>query len=238
MKKILVIMVICILILTGCGKNEKTRNTNNDASLFKKEYEKLNGKKIKDHEIRKVTISKKNPIIYKSADEIVEMIDNKETFIVYFGFAECPWCRSMIENMLSVSKDLNIKTIYYVDVENIRDKKELNPDSLIEEKEGIITVEEGSAGYMDLLNRLDKVLEKYILTDDDGNEFDTDEKRIFAPNVITIVDGKAVSLTTGIPDELDDPYMKLTDKINDKSKKMLKKTMSEINSNVCTKESC
>lgn len=236
MKKILVILIICILVLTGCSSKEEKKSTNNDASLFKKEYEKLNGKKIKDHVIRKVTIPKNNPIIYKSADEIVEMIDNKETFVVYFGFSKCPWCRSMIENLISVSNDLKITSIYYVDVENIRDKKELNTDS--EADDNIITTEEGSAGYMDLLNRLDNVLEKYILTDEDGREYDTEEKRIYAPNVISVVDGKAVSLTTGISDKLSDPYMKLTDKIIEDSKKMLKKILSELNSNVCVKDGC
>ena len=71
-------------------------------------------------------------------------------------------------NGFIVSSPKAVKEIINAEIEK-REKPNYDGVTLKEMCElGIITVEEGSAGYMDLLNRLDKVLDKYILTDDDG----------------------------------------------------------------------
>lgn len=203
MKKItiLALTLVVLFTLTGCT------NKDTDAYKFKEEYEKINNQKSKSGKmIRPLKISEDNPFVYSTCKEIVEKIENKESFIVYFGFNDCPWCRSIITQLIKASKDKKVDKIYYVDVKEIRDVKDFD------ESGNIITTKEGDESYMKLLELLDNVLSDYELTKDD-EKISTNEKRIYAPNVVAISDGKALQLETGISDKLTDPYGRLTDEI-------------------------
>ena len=232
MKKYISIILVLVLslLVVGCS-NEKT-----DVMKFKEEYESVNNK-VNEHtkkENRELNIPKNNPIVYATAEDIVKRIDNKETFIVYFGFAECPWCRSVIEQLLKVAEEKKVEKIYYVDVLNIRDVREIAEDGTI------TTTTEGSKGYMDLLTRLDSVLADYTLTDENEEEVSAEEKRIYAPNVVAISRGEAIQLETGISPKLTDPYSKLTDNIKKYAYnkfKCLVKCLEE-DSATCQKNSC
>ena len=232
MKKYISIILVLVLslLVVGCS-NEKT-----DAMKFKEEYESVNNK-VNEHtkkENRELNIPKNNPIVYATAEDIVKRIDNKETFIVYFGCAECPWCRSVIEQLLKVAEEKKVEKIYYVDVLNIRDVREIAEDGTI------TTTTEGSKGYMDLLTRLDSVLADYTLTDENEEEVSAEEKRIYAPNVVAISRGEAIQLETGISPKLTDPYSKLTDNIKKYAYnkfKCLVKCLEE-DSATCQKNSC
>lgn len=209
MKKIIIFIVIFTLLL-GCSNNDKKEV---DAIKFKKEYESLNNEETSygNNAYRELDIDEENPFIYKSAKDIVKMIDNKETFVVYFGFSSCPWCRSVIENLINVSSDLGIDYIYYVDVLEIRDTLKLDDNN------EIITSKEGTDDYYKLLEKLDNVLDDYTLTTKDGKEVNTNEKRIYAPNIISVVDGVPTKMTTGISDLQTDAYMELTEEMIDES---------------------
>ena len=74
-----------------------------------------------------------------------------------------------------------------------------------------MTSKKGSDAYYELLELLNSVLEEYTLENKDGEEVNTNEKRIFAPNVVSVVKGEAKELETGIINELTDPYMEITD---------------------------
>lgn len=234
MKKKLIIIIVLVLALgTIFGviytKDKKLKET--DAYKFKQEYESLNGQKNDSgKKYRTLNISKDNRIKYSTAKEIVSKIDHNESFVVYFGFAKCPWCRSMVENLLDLA-DEKSTDIYYVDVLDIRDTLEVKNGKVEKTKEG-------SKYYMELLDRLDEVLSDYSLTDEDGKSYDTNEKRIYAPNVVAIVNGYPEKLTEGISEELKDPYGKITDKMKKESKEQLQcifKCMEK--AGICTKES-
>lgn len=217
MKKILIIIII-MFTLVGCSNKEEVIT---DAIKFKNEYEELNDKKTNygDYYYRNLDIDSDNPIIYKSANEVLNMIDNKESFAIYFGFADCPWCRSVVETMISVSEELNISNIYYVNVKEIRDTLRLDDNN------EVITSKEGTADYYKLLDKLSNVLDDYTLTSKDGNEVNTNTKRIYAPNIVAIVDGVATKLTTGISDKQIDAYMELDEEIRQESYDMIKCTL-------------
>ena len=204
-----VIALIALLIITGCSyEKEKIES---DASKFKKEYESINGDTIKgtEYTVRTLDIPKDNPFVYATANDIITKMDNGETFVVYFGFANCPWCRSVIPTLIKVADELDLETIYYVDVKDIRDVLEVNKDG------EVVVSKEGSEGYIGLLARLDDVLEDYTLTYK-GKEIDTKEKRIYAPNVVSVVNGEAKELETGISDKQEDPFGELSeDMINE-----------------------
>ena len=232
-KKIILSILVISLLVTGCF-NKKV-NTQTDGYKFAEEYTSINGVEGKNgKKNRELTISDKNPFVYKTAEELVEAIDNKETFIVYFGFSTCPWCRSILEQFIKVLDDKKIKRVYYVDIYDIRDVKELDADLKV------ITTKEGTKGYMELLKRLDNVLDEYTLSTEDDGKIDTGEKRIYAPNIVAVSKGKALQLETGISDDLTDPYGELTDDIKNYAYNKFKCLIDclEEDSNTCQKNAC
>lgn len=203
-------LLLIVILLSACTNKTLTAKEK-DALKFKEEYESLNGKSSNNRKYREVSISEDNPMRYKSAGDIVKMMEDKKSFIVYFGFDSCPWCRSVLPTLLEVAKDLEVDTIYYVDVKEIRDVLKIG------ENDEVITEKKGDEAYYQLLEKLDPVLENYILTGEDEKEIDTKEKRIYAPSVVSVVEGTAVELETGISEEQTDGYMKLTEKMKEET---------------------
>ena len=207
-------ILIGLFIITGCSNNK-------DSLKFKEEYESLNGTKTSysDSNYRSVNISKRNPFVYSTADDILNMINNKETFYVYFGSSYCPWCRSVVEEAINSSIDNKIDKIYYVDIwdgfhnEILRDTYEIDSEGNIKKTKN------GTETYYKLLKKFDNVLEDYTLTDDSSREVNVGEKRIFAPNFIYVENGKAKRSTTGISDKQSSSGDKLSkDILRDESK--------------------
>lgn len=224
MKRIICVLLIALIgiAITGCKESDSVK--------FKKEYESLNNQKLEgtDYKYPSLSITKDNRMIYKSDTEIIDVIKN-ETAVIYFGFNSCPWCRSMVENLIKVTDTLNIKNVYYVDIKDIRDILELD------ENGNIVRVKNGTVAYNELLSLLDEHLEYYTITDKDGNEIETKEKRIYAPNVIVVKDGKVLGLTTGVSDSLENPFEELDETVKKESYDMLYNLISKIkSSNVCT----
>jgi hypothetical protein len=90
-----------------------------------------------------------------------------------------------------------------VDIKDIRDNYIIENNKLVRDKEG-------TKEYYRLLKKLKKVLDDYTITDEDGNKVETGEKRIYAPNIVSIIDGKVDSIITGISPLQTDAYMDLT----------------------------
>ena len=223
MKKLFlsIFLILSLFMITACGKEEKEVK-NVDASKFKEEYESINGKENDSGKIyRTLNIKEDNPFVYKEAKDIVDAINNKESFVVYFGFKTCPWCRSIVETLIEVASELGIDEVYYVDVLDIRDTLEVNS------KGKVVTSKEGSEDYLKLIDLLDNVLADYSLTNSKGKNVDTKEKRIYAPNIVVVNDGVGVKLTTAISDKLTDSYMELTDEILKDCHDMLYDTLKE-----------
>lgn len=235
MKKIISLILVMLLVVTvsGCGKEETKLS---DAKKFKEEYESINNTtREKDgKKIRNLSIPEDNPMVYKTAEKISAMLDKKESFFVYFGFKDCPWCRSVVEELINVAKDKSIGKIYYVDVKEIRDIKEINEEGKIE------TTKEGTKGYYELIDKLSNVLEDYTLYDKDENEVSANEKRIYAPNVVAVSKGKALELATGESDGLEDPYQELTADMRKSTYKKFECLIDclEKESKTCKKNSC
>ena len=177
--KLFMIIVTVLAAVVLVLNIQKVITNNTDNIKLKEEYENLNGKKNdQGKKYREIIIDSKNKIVYKTTEEVLELIDKKKSFVLYFGFDTCPWCRSVVPTLASISKELNQK-VYYIDVKDIRDTYELDDDNKPK------LVKKGSKDYSKLLEKLEPVLEDYTLTDSDNNEIEVGEKRIYAPSIIS-----------------------------------------------------
>lgn len=221
MKIKIILLLVISFFLVGCSSKDNIK--------FKEEYESLNGKITNNNNYYSVlNINKKNNIKYKTDSEMVDIIKNsKENAVIYFGFATCPWCRTMVENLIDVTNALNIKNVYYVDIYDIRNSLS------VADNNQIITTQMGSVSYYELVDLLKDYLDDYTITDKDNSIINTNTKRIYAPNVVAISNGKVVGLVDGISDSIINPYSAITDEIKKESYDELNNLISKISSNVC-----
>ena len=225
----IIVTVLAAIVLVLNIQKVISNNSQTDDIKFKEEYEKLNGKKNdQGKKYREITIDSKNKMVYKTTEEVLDLIDKKKSFVLYFGFDTCPWCRSVVPTLASISKELN-QEVYYIDVKDTRDTFELDDDNKPK------LVKKGSKDYSKLLEKLESVLEDYTLTDTDNNEIKVGEKRIYAPSIVSVIDGKAKELTTGISDKQTDGYMKLTKEMEKDTYNKIKKVLKQVSdkNNTC-----
>lgn len=218
------------------AENDIPITTVTDAYKFKNEYESVNNNDLGNgKKVRELTIADNNPFVYKTPEELVKMVEEDKTFVVYFGFNTCPWCRSVIISLIDSALENGIKKVYYVDVKDIRDTYELNDNN------EAIRTKEGTDAYYRLLELLNPVLNdytplKYETKKGKTKEVKIDEKRIYAPNVVVVKNGEAISMESGIVEELADPYMDLDDGIKCKIKEQFNCMFEKLNtdSNTCS----
>jgi len=201
------IIVIGILILKT---NDTISISDGDGALFVSEYESLNNELVDgEKKYPKVNITFKD-IKYINVDELLTKLTKGSgmdgTFAVYIGYAECIYCRSAIQVLVDTARESKIDKIYYLDISEIWDIKEINFNG------DVIVKQEANPRYWDLVNRLgDEFFEDYILYDKDGNEINMKEKRIISPLVLFVVDGYVISYNAGTLFSQTDPYTPLDD---------------------------
>lgn len=84
--------------------------------------------------------------------------------IVYLGFPECPWCQAYVPYLNDVAKEVGISKIYYYNILNDRKEETDNYKKILE------------------------LLGEYVEYNDEGN------KRIYAPTVIFVDNGKILGM--------------------------------------------
>ena len=132
-----------------------------------------------------LTISKQNPILYISSDEVLKLLDSG-TGIIYIGSPKSFGCREMIPILMSVSAELGVDEVYYFDATSIRDKKERNSET-----NEIETITEGTEEYYDIVSCLEEYLPAYKELEDETI------KRLYFPTVVAVKNGKIMSSHTG-----------------------------------------
>ena len=215
MKKYFLLLLVVLMVgIVGCD-NKKA------ALEFKNDYESVNGVANKSGKVhRSVTIDENNKFEEVTAKELLEKINNQETFYVYFGSKLCPWCRSTIEMADKISRENGIDKIYYVDIWDDEGKEILRDKYILNDKNELVLDIKGASEYQKFLEVFDNVLTEYNLTDKDGNKVSTGEKRIHAPNYIYVNKGKAIRLTEGISSLQKDSREELTDEMLEEEKQL------------------
>ena len=203
----------------GCEVVFGSDNSITKATSFKDSYEYYNGKENEMGKIhRTITIPEENPFVESDLEELIAKLKLGETFYVYFGDQLCPWCRAVIEQATLSATENEIETIYYIDVWD-EEGNELFRDKYQAEHNEAVLILEGSDEYKYIISEFKDILDDYTLKDDNDNEI-VIGKRIYAPNFIKVVDGKAVKLVDGIPEGLEDPRAELTPEMLKKEKEI------------------
>lgn len=223
MKKVLLslLIVVALFLTTGCNKET-------DALKFKEEYESLNDTFIEGTKYKypSVEILEDNAIKYVTSEELLKVLD-EGTGAVYFGYPNCPWCRSAVPTLIEAADEVGLENIYYLNVKDERDEIKAKEDGTLE------VVKEGTEGYKKLLKRLDSVLLDYTLTDMHGNEVSANEKRIYVPLVVFIKDGEIVGYHLDTVTSQKNPF----EPLNEEQKNELMDTyinlMHKVLSDVC-----
>ena len=184
----IIVLILCYIAFNW--KSEKVKDETpsytitNDSLKFKKEFEANNDKK------NKVNISIKNysTVTYSSYEEIFKKLESDESYILFFASSTDENSRIMASVL--VDKALTLKEdIYYLDISNDMDTKELTKDGKIK------TIKKGSDNYYELVKKLYGYLPAYKELNDDT------VKRIYLPAVVFIQKGK-IKKVVNIPVEI------------------------------------
>ena len=197
------------MLITGC------RNT--DSIMFKKEYESLNS----NIEYTEVEIPSDNPFVYITDEKLVEKLEKKEDMVVLFGYSKSNDTRNILNNLLKASSNLNIETIYYLDILNIRNELETN------ENNEVVTTKEGSIYYTKMLELLGDTAEDYIIN---GEIVGT---RIYAPSILVVKNKNIEGIING------KSYQESVEEREKESYNMIYEHLKKYNNNTCdVNEAC
>ena len=120
MMSLLIVISTMVLVLIFMKTDKPKLDYTEDEISFKDEYEKLNGTELSsDYILKTVNIDSDNNVKYINDKEIVDKLKNG-TNVIYFGWADCNWCRSIVPVLIDVIKAENVKTLYYYDFKNLR----------------------------------------------------------------------------------------------------------------------
>lgn len=232
----LLMILVPVLCFVGAIIAFINLDKNEDAIKFKEEYESLNGEiAYQDTTYSSLNISKNNPIKYSNYDELIDVINNKSG-IIYLGFPDCPWCRSAIPVLLDAANNNNINTIYYLNIKNERDSFIVVDDKLIYDVDENNKEIKGTKGYFKLMDVLDEHLTEYIISFED-KEYDTNEKRIYAPSVIFVKNGEVLGIHVSTVESHINPFDKLTNKQYEELYGIYEDYILEMKNNTCFKGS-
>lgn len=228
-KETIVIITIPILCaIAAILAYVKLINTNVDAAKFIEEYEIVN----ENEGAIKLEIAKDNPIKYADYDKLLEIINNG-TGIIYLGFPTCPWCRNAIPVLFDAAKQNNVETIYYMNILEERDSYVVADGELVFATDEDGNEKNGTEGYFDLLKALDEHLTDYVVKFE-GKEYETGEKRIYAPSVIFVRDGKVLGVHVSTVDSHEDPRKPLTDEQYEELYGIYEDYILEVKSGTCS----
>ncbi len=226
MKKFVVLLGIfcCLFLFDGCNLTKEEKPTV-DEQKFKTEYESLNGQKNSSgKEYKSVSIPSKNYVTYINEEKVLEILKTG-TGVIYFGYPECPWCRTALPVLLEAMEAKNYQQLYYFNALSIRDKKELKEDGTIE------TTQEGTKEYYEILDALGKYVDTYEGLNDNNI------KRLYFPTVVFVKDGQIIGTHTSTIDSQEDPYLALSSDQKNELLKIYENYFSELANNMCD-EAC
>ena len=105
MKKVVVVIAIfSLLLINGCSIKRTEELT--DAEKFANEY----------------SISQKNPFHYATIDEVLELVEDNKSGILFLGNSDSEWSAFCVKILNKVLNDKKVDFVYYFNPETVKDK--------------------------------------------------------------------------------------------------------------------
>ena len=190
MLKAMFMLMAVTLILAGCVSSGSgstvisgsDSETISDALAFKLEHEELNGVPNPNNPeliFKDMYIPENNPFRYAELYEIVQLLENNGTGVVYLGFPICPWCRSFVPVLTNTAIEYGVREILYRNI--------LEDRNILELEDGVIyETRAGHPEYYRLLELLGDLAPAYTGLEDDSF------RRVFVPALLFIKDGEVI----------------------------------------------
>lgn len=197
MRRLTAIILALALALALGGAAEEL----SDEARFKIDNEILNGQMALDgeHFYREIAIPEDNNVVYVELNELLEILESG-TGAIYFGFPECPWCRTLMPVLFEAMQTTGYDgDIYYCNCPEQRDAMRLN------EAGEIVTISEGSADYYKLLEMLHDYIGPYAGLGDESI------KRLYFPTTVFLKDGQPLYVHLVTVDSQESGYDELTE---------------------------
>ena len=194
-----VLLFFAAVLIPLSGRAAASGEPEDPADLWKAAYEALNGETNKDGKAYpEVLFPHDFPVLLPENEEILELFSSG-TGILYFGFPECPWCRTLLPVLSEVMAGYPGVPLYAWDLREDRD------EYVLEETGEIRLVREGTDLYRNLLSVLDGYLGAYRGLGDDTI------KRIYMPTLVFLEDGEIKTVHIGTVDGQESGYDPLTE---------------------------
>ena len=173
-----------------------------DALRFKEEYELINGQMnlSGSHEYKTIEIPEENPFVYAEMEDI-ERLFTEGTGVLYLGFPECPWCRTLIPVLVEAVQENGFDgDIFYYNALPDRDVRSLD------ENGEVVVEQEGTETYYRLLELLGDHIGPYEGLDDPSI------KRIYFPTTVFVKDGEILYVHIDTVESQTDGYEPLDER--------------------------
>ena len=228
MKKKVIIVISALIVILVMGLFlilMKTDNSNikytEQEIKFKNEYETLNGTDYGKSILKTIDIDNDNNVEYITDEDIIANLTTGDK-VIYLGWPECNWCRTMLPVLVNTLKKNNVDTLYYYNHKNLRTAYEEGKDT-------------------ELVKIYEDILE--IIGEDINSVFDEEsnkagEKKILAPTVIFIKDGKYIGLHVKTVDSQTKSSDELTKEQINELENIYQGYIDKLNVNVCYDEGC
>lgn len=167
-----------------------------DTEKFIEQYEDLNLQSYvhgdKRQLFRAVALNHDADIKYISYKEAIEKLNNGDNFVLYYGWPDCPYCRSMIEPLLNASVSAQMP-LYVIE---LPDDSYKTSRTNYEWKDGEVVISNSNADYDEFIEAfggLDTFREFVVYKDDDDSEgVLTGKAGMYAPTILLVKDGNAI----------------------------------------------
>ena len=219
---LIVVIVVMGVVLVFLKTDEPQTIFTEDEVKFKEEYESLNGIEYKeDHLLKTISIVNDNNIKYVSDDEIISLLENG-TNIIYLGWPECNWCRSVVPVLIDVAKFNEIDNVYYYNFKNVRVAYENDND----------------VNKSKIYEKIVSVMGEDLISIFEEESPRSGEKKVLAPTVIFIKNGEYVGSHTKTVDS----HIKDTDDLTEEQiielNSIYQKYIDLISMDLCYQEGC
>ena len=210
MKKYLLgsLLIIAILItIIGCNYNKPKIEKEEevlDGISFKTEFENV------PNERYHLVIEKENPFKYLTVDNMDEVF--KTTNIIILGYPTSDVTRAVVEQLIKISKELNLENIYYYNILDNRTIYTINEtqDEQNNEKIEIVKEKEKTTSFEKLSTYISSYFKSQQILYKD-KIYTPEEKTVIVPVVILIKDGKIIKYYDKFDQKEQDDFTSLTE---------------------------